>query len=116
LPHVHCVRLDRPKERYAVNFSAPDFLDYVPLMRRGCGVSGSDVFTPLVRVGLNTAQLAFMHYVDGRRTIRDIAACVAQSEGQDRNSAAYFEQCGREQFESLWRLDILAMAFNPSPS
>jgi hypothetical protein len=31
-------------------------------------------------------------------------------------ASAYFEQWGRELFESLWRLDILAMALNPSPS
>ena len=31
---------DRPKERYAIDFSSDDCLDYTPLMRLNCGVSG----------------------------------------------------------------------------
>ena len=105
-------RPDRPKERYTIDFSSGDFLDYVPLMRSGCGVSGADIFRPDWRTGLNTDQLAFMQYVDGRRTIREIAACVAQSGKSPQAATADLEEFGRKLFQSLWRLDFLAMALN----
>src|ERR1700739_3690072 len=90
-PSCIACRPDRPKERHTIDFSAPDFLDCIPLMRLGCGVSG-----------FNAAQLAFVQYVNGRRTIPDIAACVAQDGGKAQtarlistNAAANcFSHCG----------------------
>ena len=70
-------RPDRPKEGYAVDFSTDDSLDYVPLMRMRCGLSGNEIFRSDWRMRLNAAQLPFVQYVDGRRTIREIAECVA---------------------------------------
>ena len=39
----HAVPSD-PKRLYAIDFSAPASLDYVPLMRMRCGLSGSDIY------------------------------------------------------------------------
>jgi hypothetical protein len=103
---------DRPKESYTIDFSTDDCLDYVPLMRVRCGLSGTEIFRPNWRMSLNPAQLPFVRYVDGRRTIREIAACVAQSGGSPRASTADLEKFGRKLFQSLWRLDFLAMALN----
>ena len=36
-------RPERPKESYAIDFSTPDCLDYVPLMRMRCGLSGTEI-------------------------------------------------------------------------
>jgi hypothetical protein len=48
--------------------------------------------------------------VDERRTIREIAQRVtAQS---PRANVADLENFGRKLFESLWRLDFVAMALN----
>ena len=105
-------RPDRPKEHYTIDFSTGGFLDYVPLMRLNCGISGAEIFKPNWRKGLNAAQLPFLQFVDGRRTIREIAACVAQSGVSPRASAADLEEFGRKLFQSLWRLDFVSMALN----
>ena len=47
-----------------------------------------------------------------RRTIREIAARVAQSGRSPRAGATDLEEFGRKLFQSLWRLDFHAMALN----
>jgi SAM-dependent methyltransferase len=113
--HFIACRPDRPKERYTIDFSTHDSLDYIPLMRKGCGLSGADIFRWDWRMRLNAAQLPFAQYVDGRRTIREIAACVAQNGQSPHNSPAAREKFARTLFQSLWRLDFLAMALNTTP-
>jgi hypothetical protein len=103
---------DWPKQSYTIDFSTVDCLDYVPLMRMRCGLSGTELFRPGWSTSLNAAQLPFVRYIDGHRTIREIAACVAQSKDSQRGSAADFEKFGRKLFRSLWRLDFLAFALN----
>jgi hypothetical protein len=101
-------RPERPKESYSVDFSTPAALDFVPMMRLRCGLSGTEIVKPGGRFGLNGAQLPFVQHVDGRRTIRELAERVAQS-GARRGDSAEVEQFGRKLFQSLWRLDYLAM-------
>jgi SAM-dependent methyltransferase len=103
---------DRPKEFYTIDFSTAGSLDYVPLMRMRCGLSGDEIFRPGWRMSLTSAQLPFVRYIDGRRTIREIAACVAQSKGTRLGSASDFEKFGRSLFQSLWRLDFLSIALH----
>jgi len=105
-------RPERPKEGYTIDFSTPACLDYVPMMRLQCGLSGTDIVKPGGRLGLNSAQLPFVQHVDGRRTIREIAESVAKSGESGRASAADLEQFGRKLFQSLWRFDFLQMALN----
>jgi len=103
---------DRPKESYTIDFSTIASLDYIPRMRMRCGLAGTDIFRPGWRMSLNAAQLPFVQNLDGRRTIREIAACVAQSQGPGRGGPASFEKFGRNLFQALWRLDFLAMELN----
>jgi SAM-dependent methyltransferase len=105
-------RPDRPKGSYVIDFSTVGCLDYVPLMRMRCGLSGTEIFRPDWRMSLNAAQLPFVQNIDGRRTIREIAERVAQSGEWSRASVADFETFGRKLFQALWRLDFLAMALN----
>ena len=105
-------RPDRPKESYTIDFSTEDSLDYVPLFRMRCGLDGTEIFRSDWRMNLNTAQLPFVQRVDGRRTIREIAAGVAQSRQARRANVADLETFGRKLFQSLWRLDFLAMGLN----
>jgi hypothetical protein len=105
-------RPDRPKESYTIDFSTVDCLDYVPHMRMRCGLSDTEIFRPDWRMNLNPAQLPFVQHVDGRRTIREIAARVAQNGASPRASATDLEEFGRKLFQALWRLDFLAMALN----
>jgi SAM-dependent methyltransferase len=104
-------RPDRPKESYTIDFSAEDSLDYVPMFRMRCGLSGPEIFRPDWRVSLNAAQLPLVQRIDGRRTIREIAADVAQSAAR-RGDAADLEKFARKLYQSLWRLDFLAMGLN----
>jgi SAM-dependent methyltransferase len=108
-------RPDRPKQGYTIDFSTLDSLDYVPLMRFNCGISGTDIFRSDWRMSLEATQLAFVQNVDGHRTIREIAAAVAQSGQSPHGSTAKLERFGRKLFQSLWRLDFLAMALNAKP-
>jgi SAM-dependent methyltransferase len=105
-------RPDRPKENYAVDFSSRKALDYIPVMRVGCGVSGTAVVMPHGRIGLRADQLPFIQPVDGRRTIREIAERVAP-EGSSQTSVADLETFARKVFENFWQLDLLAMARMP---
>ncbi len=105
-------RPERPKESYSIDFSTLSCLDYVPLMRMRCGLSGSDIYRSDWRTTLNAAQLPFVQRVDGQRTIREIAASV-HGETSRRGSAADVEKFARKLFQALWRLDFLAMALNP---
>ncbi len=105
-------RPERPKESYAIDFSTDASLDYVPMMRMRCGLDGSEIYRPDWRTALNAAQLPFVQLIDGRRTIREIAASVAQGPGSRRGDAADVEKFARKLFQGLWRLDFLAMGLN----
>ena len=105
-------RSDRPKKNYKIDFSKVASLDYVPLMRPRCGFSGTDVFGPGWRVALSPEEMCFLRYIDGRRTIREIAECVAKGDDSPQNSAGELGKFGRKLFQSLWRLDLVAMALN----
>jgi hypothetical protein len=105
-------RPERPKESYTIDFSTLGCLDYFPLMRMRCGLSGSDIYRSDWRTTLNSAQLPFVQQVDGQRTIREIAASV-HGKASARGSVADVEKFARKLFQALWRLDFLVMALNP---
>jgi hypothetical protein len=108
-------RPERPHEDYAIDFSAPQSLDYVPLMRTACQLSGDELVWPSAKLKLEPAQLPFVQHVDGRRTIREIIECVAQQSDADLEShenTVLVEELGHRLFRALWRLDFLAMALN----
>ncbi|MGO9926555.1 MAG: class I SAM-dependent methyltransferase [Mycobacterium sp.] len=109
-------RPDRPKESYTIDFSTDDSLDYVPMMRMRCGLNGFEIFRPDWSMTLNSAQLPFVQHVDGRRTIREIAERVAQSGESRRAGAGDIEKFARKLFQSLWRLDFVAMGLNAKSS
>ena len=112
LPLLHGMPAERPKSSYEIDFSAPEASDYLPLMRMRCGVDGDEAFWPAGRVRLKPTQLAFMRGVDGHRTIRAIAADLAQQEPPNGVSKADLESFGRNLFQSLWRLDLVAVALD----
>jgi hypothetical protein len=106
----------RPKASYAVDFSTQACPDYIPAMRDRCGLSGNEIFRTDWRLSLDPTQLSFARYVDGHRTIREIAASVA-ADGR-LNSSVAREKYARKLFRDLWRLDFLVMTrkdANPRP-
>ncbi|WP_156688284.1 class I SAM-dependent methyltransferase [Mycobacterium sp. Marseille-P9652] len=106
-------RPDRPKERYTIDFATPGFLDYVPLTRTACLLSGDEILLPGGRLKLHPAQLPFVQRVDGRRTIGEIVAAVAAQADVTQENRPRIEEFARTLFRSLWRLDFLAMALHP---
>ena len=105
-------RPDRPKADYAVDFSSAEALSYIPVIRAFSGVYGNDIVMPQGRVPLSAVQAPFIQLVDGRRTIREIAALVARDRAPQRG-VADVENLARNVFQSLWRLDFLAMTRTP---
>ena len=105
-------RPDRPKADYAVDFSSAEALGYIPVIRAFSGVYGNDIVMPQGRVPLSAVQAPFIQLVDGRRTIREIAALVARDRAPQ-PGVADVENLARNVFQSLWRLDFLATARTP---
>ncbi|HEU0192398.1 MAG TPA: class I SAM-dependent methyltransferase [Mycobacterium sp.] len=103
-------RPDRPKESYAVDFSTDSCLDYIPMMRMRCGLSDDTIFRPNWSMRLSPTQLPYARNIDGHSTIRQIIARVAESPEFLRAGPADVQEIGRKLFQSLWRLDFLAMA------
>lgn len=92
-------RPDRPRPSYAIDFSSEQAFDYVPVFRLRSGLAAGEIFRPGLRMSLRPEHTELVTYVDGSRSIRDIAG---SADSQD------LEQV-RELFESLWRLDFVAM-------
>ena len=110
-------RPERPKEHYTIDFSAPGALDYVPLTRMACRLSGDEIFWPSgMKLKLNPVQLPFVQHIDGCRTIRGIVEGVAQHANVSEENRVDLLQFARKLFESLWRLDFVAMALNAEPT
>lgn len=103
---------DRPKDSYQIDFSTAAMLDYVPVFRYRCGLSGTDIVWPSSRAGLNSAQLPFVQHIDGRRSIRDIFRCVVRHYEVPSDRTDEVERFGRTLFQALWRIDLVAMALN----
>jgi hypothetical protein len=76
-------------------------------------MEGDVVVMPHARVPLSGIELLFIRFVDGRRTIREIAALVV-AEPAWQHGAAVIEDLARKAFQNLWRLDFLAMARTPA--
>jgi hypothetical protein len=106
-------RRDRPPASCQVDFSSPDALDYVPTMRYRSGLDGLEMYRPDWRMKLNLDELPFARYVDGTRSIRDIAARVIDGAESRFARPGDVEAYARGLFESLWRLDFVSMAMKP---
>jgi SAM-dependent methyltransferase len=103
-------RPERPKDGYQIDFSAAGALEYVPLLRTRCGVAGDEAVWPGGRMPINPVQLAFVRNIDGHSTIRQIAQRITKQNDSSGVSSADLEPFGRKLFQSLWRLDYVAMA------
>ncbi len=105
-------RPDRPTANYTVDFSSAEALNYIPAVRTLFRMEGNMVVMPHASVPLSPIEILLVRFVDGRRTIREIAALVATS-GAWQPGAAVIEDLARKAFQNLWRLDFLAMARTP---
>jgi SAM-dependent methyltransferase len=113
----HCFlacRSDRPRSRYAIDFAAPEFVEYVPELRHLVSLEQDHIVSPRGRIPLNAVQAAALRDVDGRRTIAEINARLANADMfrkvDDRVGFA------RDLFRSLWRLGLLAFGISTNTS
>ena len=106
-------RPDRPTANYTVDFSSAEALSYIPAVRTLFHMEGNIIVMPHAMVPLSAIELLFIRFVDGRRTIREIAALVV-TEPAWQHGAAVIEDLARKAFQNLWRLDFLAMARTPA--
>lgn len=102
-------RPERPSETYRIDFSAANALDYVPLMRLRCGLRGQEIYRSDWSIRLGPTHLALAQFVDGERSIREIAQRVAQSGVLPRAEQAEIDDIALELFEGLWRTDFVAI-------
>jgi SAM-dependent methyltransferase len=107
-------RPDRPTANYAVDFESAEALGYIPTVRTLFRMEGNVVAMPHAAVPLSPIDLPFIQLVDGRRTIREIAALVATGGAPQPGAADIYEDLARKAFQNLWRLDFLAMARTPA--
>jgi SAM-dependent methyltransferase len=103
---------DRPRQSYTIDFSSADCLDYIPMLRAHCGIAGAEIFWPGARLRLTSAQLLLVTNIDGHRTIRQIVESVAQLPIWSGTGVTDPEEFGRRLFQSLWRIDFLAIALD----
>ena len=106
-------RADRPRGTYAIEFASAEALDYAPSLRYRCGLSGNQLSRYNWSMSLDPVQLALLQQMDGRRTIREIIAAASQRGALPQRSQADHEQFAKTLFQSLWRLDFLAMGLEP---
>jgi SAM-dependent methyltransferase len=102
-------RPERSEESYRIDFAAAHALDNVPLWRLRCGVIGEEIIRPGWRFQLDPKQLALMKFVDGERSIREIAALTAQTGRVADADQAGLENVALTLFEGLWRSDFIAI-------
>lgn len=95
-------RPERPAQSYAIDFSTPEALDYVPVFRQRCGLDGTEMYRPGWRYTITPDDAALVRLIDGSRSIRDIAALTRESRAEDH---------ARRLIEALWRLDFVAATF-----
>jgi hypothetical protein len=100
-------RSKRPQPSYRVDWSLPASLDYAPEFRMRCGLEGFTVHRPGWQMPMDAAQLACVQQIDGRATLREIAANAVAAGVMPAGGTTAFVQA---LFQSLWQLDFVAMA------
>lgn len=105
-------RSDRPEAAYKIDFASDAALDYVPRFRYRCGLNGRKLFRYNWTVNGSAMEVALAAQIDGRRTIREIAAAAAAEAFGGQNGPER-EASAKAVLQSLWRLDFLAMGVAP---
>jgi SAM-dependent methyltransferase len=104
----------REKEHYKIDFSSDESRNYIPSFRMRCGVSDMNIFRPNWQQRLNPAQFKMLALVDGHRSIREIAILTAESVEPPRGSLIELEKFACKLFQSMWRLDFIAISLSQS--
>lgn len=71
-------RPERARAEYTVDFTDPDASRYVPMFRYRCRLEGEQFFGPNSTQTLTAVHAALLRFVDGQRSIEDIAVEAAR--------------------------------------
>lgn len=104
-------RTDRPKQSYAIDFTSPAALDYVPRLRHRCRIKGTQISRSDWSLTLSPIHLAFAQHANRNRTIGEIADLVAKSGLLPSDYSADPREVGVSLFSALWRSDLIDIAF-----
>ncbi|MDN5923686.1 MAG: hypothetical protein L0H70_01655, partial [Xanthomonadales bacterium] len=99
----------RAQSLSVTDFSSAGWLDTIPCLRMRCGLDEDSIFRPNWRMPLNPTQRVFAGLVDGQRSIREIIAQAAHPDRIQLDRREDMEIYARKLFQSLWRLDFIAM-------
>ena len=102
-------RADRPCASYKIDFGSENSFDYVPSLRHRCSLRGNQLSQYDWSMTLDPFQLALVQQVDGRRTISEILAEASWNGVSAQQGQAEGEKLARTLFQTLWRLDFLAI-------
>lgn len=103
-------RPERPADSYVIDLDADHARDYVPSLRKGCGLTGAalhrhDGWTR----ELAPVQVALVERIDGHRSISEIIDAVVASGAFARSDHGEIEAVALETFRSLWQQDFVAL-------
>ena len=97
----------RPAATYRIDFASPEAADYIPRFVYRAGLDGERIYRADWSVDLDSLSFAFARWIDGERSIGEIARQLAAGgvagDGEDLASA------GLRVFEGLWRADFIAI-------
>ena len=99
----------RPAASYRIDFGAPGAVDYVPIFRHQCGITGQELFRPGWSTRLTPVQQAMAGRVDGESSIAQIARQVAGGPAADGMVPSELETVARRLFDGLWRADFVVI-------
>lgn len=102
-------RRDRPRDSFVIDFASDHALDVIPEFRYRCSLDGQRLIRPDWSVDLDPSDVAIVHRIDGRRTIRELAALVSGETGDPIHKVRLqvHDLC-----RTLWDLDFLAMGIS----
>jgi SAM-dependent methyltransferase len=100
---------ERSPDTYRIDFRSSQVLEYRPAFRFRCGLDGIYLVTPERRLQLDAIQLALVQPIDGRRSLREIAASAASTGVLPAEDCVEMESRTLRVFEWLWKTDVLAM-------
>lgn len=107
-------RPERAPETYTIDFDSDHHTSFIPEFRHACGLDGTTLSQPEWAIDLDPLTLAFAGRIDGRNSIGEIIAAVSQDRISPTVGNDELSEIGRRLFQSLWQMDVIAIALEPS--
>lgn len=107
-------RPDRADETYRIDFAAADALRFVPSFRHRCRLAGFEIIRHNWSMPIDPVQHALVADMDGVKSIGELAEIAHRRDVAPGASLADLEKFGVAFFETLWKLDFVAIGLRPA--